>query len=117
MKRRTRTLNKTNTENKIIAIDFDGVIHDFKNPIAGRRMGGVIEGAKKALETLEFRGYEIIVFSYWAKNESNIKTIADWMEYYHCPYSQITNIKPNAVAYIDDRGIRFTSWQDIIGKF
>ncbi len=48
---------------KILAIDFDGVIHDFKNPIEGRRMGAPIEGTKEALDKFKSKGYKIIVFT------------------------------------------------------
>lgn len=105
------------SDNKKIAIDFDGVVHDFKNPVSGRRMGNPIDGTKRALDTLKSRGYEIIIFSYWAKDDLSIKTIADWLDYFNCPYDDITNIKPNAIAYIDDRGIKFTNWQEIIDRF
>ena len=28
----------------------------------------------------------------------------------------VTYIKPNAVAYIDDKGITFTNWSDVIDQ-
>lgn len=98
----------------IIAIDFDGTIHDFKHPVKGRKMGEPINGAREALKILKSKGYEIIVFCYWAYNERSIKTISDWMNYFNLPYDDITNIKPDAKAYIDDRGIRFTNWKEVL---
>jgi len=104
------------TQARVIAVDFDGTIHDVKNPIKSRRMGGPIEGAKEALRMLLSKGYEVVIFCYWAKDPQSIKTISDWMTYYRCPYSEITNIKPYAEAYIDDKGIRFTDWEDVLAE-
>ena len=100
-----------------IAVDFDGVIHNKSNPLPGRKMGGPIEGSKEALEYLRDLGYRIIIFSYWASSEKNIKVIEDWLKFYGMPYNEITNIKPNAEAYIDDKGIRFTTWEETLNWF
>ena len=102
------------TETKNIAIDFDGVIHDYKNPVPGRRMGALIEGAKEALERFRANGYRIISHTVRGTTEQSIKCVADWMNYFECPFDEITNIKPNAEAYIDDKGISFTSWLETI---
>ena len=96
---------------RVLAIDFDGVIHDFANPIEGRRMGGPIAGAKNALTQLH-RRYKIIVFTIW-RPESH-KTIKDFMKYYELPYDEITNVKPKADYYIDDHGLSFTNWENLL---
>ena len=95
-----------------IAIDFDGVIHAHKNPIEGRRMGPPIEGAKEALKTLS-RKYNIIIFSVWGDKP---KTIEDFMKYYELSFNSVTNIKPNATFYIDDRGLHFNSWSETLAE-
>ena len=41
------------------------------------------------------------------------KQITDWLELYKIPYDDLTNQKPPAIAYIDDRAVRFTNWNDI----
>jgi len=97
----------------ILAIDFDGVIHDNKHPIEGRRMGPPIKGAKEALETFIKRGDTIIVFTVWGGVKGQ-KTISDFMHYYHLPFNQITNIKPQADVYIDDKGLRFINWEEVL---
>ena len=101
---------------KVIAVDFDGVIHDFKNPVPGRRMGPPIQGAQDALNRLRAQGYEIVVFTVWG-DEKGQKTISDFMNYYDLPFDRITNIKPNADAYIDDKAVRFTSWEDVWNQY
>lgn len=96
----------------ILAIDFDGVVHDHKHPIEGRRMGAPIEGAKEALQIFKRRGDRVIIFSVWG-DAVRQKVIADWLKFYAIPHDSITNIKPMADVYIDDKAIRFTSWLDI----
>jgi len=97
---------------KVLAIDFDGVIHDYKNPIPGRRMGGPIKGTKETLIYFKNKGYKIIVFSIWGDEEGK-KTISDFMSYYKLPFTCITNIKPNADYYIDDKAIHFNNWVEV----
>lgn len=97
----------------ILAIDFDGVIHDFKHPIKGRRMGAPILGTKEALQDFKKRGHTIIVHTVWG-DEKGQKTIGDFMKYYGIPYDSITNIKPQADFYIDDKAIRFQDWDSMM---
>lgn len=94
---------------KVLAIDFDGVIHDFKNPLKGRRMGAPLPGAKEALIAYKQRGDTIIIHSVWGDKP---KAISDFMDYYGLPFDTITNIKPNADVYLDDKAIRFINWTE-----
>jgi len=98
---------------KVHAIDFDGVIHDHKNPVPGRRMGAPIEGAKEAITELKRRGDTVIVHSVWAGNP---KVIEDWMRYYEIPFDEVTNIKPQADIYLDDKAVRFTDWKSYVER-
>lgn len=99
---------------RTIAVDFDGTVHDVKNPIEGKRMGGVISGAKESLDTFKRKGYKIVIFCVWAKDENSIEIIANWMNYWDCKFDVITNIKPQADAYIDDKGIYFNNWPSVM---
>lgn len=107
----------TSSKYRIIAVDFDGVIHDHENPIEGRRMGAPIDGAQEALEYLKGQGDKIIIFCVWAGSDQGKKTISDWMVFYEIPFNDITNIKPNADFYIDDRAIRFVNWENTLEEF
>ena len=93
-----------------LAIDFDGVIHDHKHPIEGRRMGKPIEDAQEYITKLKQAGHEIIIFSVWGDQP---EVISDWMDYYNIPFDSITNIKPNADYFIDDKAIKFESWKNL----
>lgn len=93
-----------------LAIDFDGVIHDDKHPLPGKKMGPPIMGAKIALMRLKGRGCTIIVHTVRATNPQHVK---DWLDYYEIPYDDVTNIKPVADVYLDDKAVTFTSWEEI----
>lgn len=96
----------------IIAIDFDGVIHDHKNPVPGRKMGPPMEGAKEGITRLR-KTHRIVIWTVWGGTLNGRQTIADWMEYYKIPFDSITNEKPSAVAYVDDKAVRFISWKEL----
>lgn len=95
----------------ILAIDFDGVLHDHKKPVAGRRMGAPIEGAKEAMIKLKTEGHTLIIHSVWGDVGD---TIMMWLRYYGIPYDYITRTKPNADWYIDDKALRFTNWTETL---
>ena len=94
----------------VIALDFDRVIHDTDHPKEGRKMGPPLLGAKEALVDLFRQGHQIIVHSC-----NRPKVIQDWMQYYEIPYHYVWNQvgKPVADWYVDDRGVKFTSWADL----
>ena len=93
-----------------LAIDFDGVIHDYKNPVAERKMGLPMEGAKRCLDNYRMMGFKIIIHSVWGDKDG---IMGEWFKYYNIPYDLITNIKPTADYYIDDKAVKFTSWKEI----
>lgn len=94
----------------ILAIDFDGVLHDFKHPVEGRRMGPPMTGAKEKMVALKNAGHELIVHTVW--EPKSWPTITAWLAYYAIPYDLVTNVKPNADIYLDDKAVRFTSWSE-----
>src|SRR3990172_5727426 len=109
---------------KIIAVDFDGVIHRYRN---GWQDGSIYDiptnGSKVQLRRLVEKGYEIVIFTTRLNSEMgddiNLekKKMDEWLKvngfkkgvHYH----NITALKPKASFYIDDRAIRFTKWKDI----
>lgn len=97
----------------ILAIDFDGVIHDYQHPLPHRRMGAPVEGTAQALAHYKARGDTIYIYTIWPPTSHNV--ISDWMRYYNLPYDHITNVKQAADYYIDDKAVRFTNWVDTLG--
>lgn len=106
-----------------IAIDFDGVIHKYSRgwhdgTIYDDPMPGAIEGIKQLQ-----KNYAVFVFTtrdatdvaLWLNNHG-VDAVSD----YHVTTKDfwnnqqvvlVTNRKLAAVAYLDDRAIRFTDWQ------
>lgn len=115
---------------KTIAIDFDGVVHKYsKGWQDGKIYDEPVEGSLEAIITLLERGYKVSVFT----TRENTELVKTWIveKTYKCkglqskPYLfwfdrdefEVTNKKPPAIAYIDDRGIRFTNWKDMLNYF
>jgi hypothetical protein len=110
-------------ENKNIAIDFDGVIHNAdKGWGDGTCYGEPLPGAIDAIKQLS-NNYNIIIFTAKAKHDRplvNGKTgtelVKEWFEKYNIYQyiSYITSDKPRAELYIDDNGYRFENWDDTL---
>ncbi len=94
-----------------VCLDFDGVLNNYthydpNNCFTPR------PGAKEFLEKLN-ENYTVVILTArrfdkverWLKNYGLRKYVFD-----------VTNIKPPAVAYIDDRGIEFNGNYDIVLK-
>ena len=97
----------------ILAIDFDGVIHNPHDRTKGYKLGKPVPGAPEALRRFKDRGDTLIVHTVWGDTPENKKTISDWMIFFKVPCDYITNIKPKADWYIDDHGISFEGWDKI----
>lgn len=104
------------SENDTVAIDFDGVIHKYSK---GWQDGSIydepVEGVAEALYLLSLN-YNLCIYT--ARTDK--KAIEKWMEekvwggknqsLKPTGGIEITNLKPPALAYIDDRGLRFKNW-------
>lgn len=113
------------SEKQQIAIDFDGVIHKnsqgFKD---GTIYDEPIKGAIKSIEYLK-RDLEldIVIFSCKARpdrplinGKTGIDLIWEWFDKHNIKdhIKEVTYKKPNAIAYIDDKGVKFDNWKDCI---
>ena len=105
-----------------IAVDFDGVIHAYSRgwqdgTIYDEPVPGAFDGLRKLM-----RSYAVFVHTsrdpeqvaLWIKERSDLTTAWSPVEH-HEFWNQrgcmlVTSRKLPAVAYIDDRGIRFESW-------
>lgn len=94
----------------ILAIDFDGVLCDNNHVKPGFRMGEPIEGAQHAMLTLQRQGDTLIIHT----TRDRFTPVEDWLRHFEIPYDTVTNIKPNADVFIDDKAIRFTSWAQVL---
>jgi len=97
----------------ILAIDFDGVIHNTEDVVPGYKMGKPMHFARESMEVLKQRGNKLIVFTVRGSAE-NKKHVEEWLDYFAIPYDLVTNIKPEADVYIDDRAVRFVNWPFVL---
>lgn len=96
-----------------VGVDFDGVLHSYEPPPPGgeptlNEDDPPVEGAIDWLLDVA-RYFYVYVFSSFANTEERQLQMSTWLTthgFFGIPYT-ITNEKPPAVAYIDDRAIPF----------
>jgi hypothetical protein len=95
-----------------IAIDFDGTIADYTGGYQGPGIfGELLPGAREALVRLAER-FDIIVHT--ARGPDEHDRIQEYLEGHGIPIAEVTHLKRPAALYIDDRGLRFSSWKDTL---
>ena len=113
-------------EKDVIAVDFDGVIHkNSKGFHDGTIYDAPIDDVKKGLEYLS-NSCKLILYTCKANpnrplvnGKTGTELIWEWLEKYNLReyISEITFEKPNVKYYIDDKAIKFESWDKIIREF
>jgi hypothetical protein len=107
-----------------VCIDFDGVIHAYsKGYHDGTCYDKPVPLAFKRITDFQEKGYSVVILS-----ARSISDICDWLKKHDAPFGYvgdnghagtswnhvntvlITNQKPRAKIYIDDRGYRFYRW-------
>ena len=117
---KTETMTKITEQTeevKRLMIDLDGTIHKYsKGFLDGSIYDDPVEGSKETLEYFKDNGFEIIIFTSRLSREgtNTEEDIIEWLEKWGIPYDSITADKLPAVAYIDDRNLRFSSWKTTI---
>jgi histidinol phosphatase-like enzyme len=114
---------KIEESKKVVALDFDGVIHnDSKGFFDGTIYGNPIEGTEFALKYLSER-YKLVIFSCKSnperplvENKTGTELIWEWLEHHNLKQyiSYVVWGKPNALVYIDDKGLRFSNWSQTL---
>ena len=106
-----------------LAIDFDGVIHNFdKGWHDGTCYGDPIEGSLEALKQISEK-YSIIIFTAKAKpsrplvnGKTGTQLVQEWLEKHNVMkyVKEITAEKPRSQIYIDDKGYHFENWDETL---
>lgn len=106
-----------------IVLDLDGVICPVKRPEESYVDLTPLPGAAGRIRELRKAGHAVIIVTarHMATCEGNVgavvkrvgKLTLDWLEHHGIEYDEIHFGKPNADVYIDDRAIRFTTWDDV----
>lgn len=111
------------SKKKTIAIDFDGVLHDYSQGFQGKDVfGDMVHGADTATKVLKENGWTIIVYTTRPATEAMKK----WLKDKGISYDYI-NENPDqpeeskgakliADVYLDDRAMQFRGqWKWIVG--
>jgi hypothetical protein len=106
---------------RTIAIDFDGVIHQYRYGWqSGKIYDPPVDGAFEAMSQLIRAGFDLVIHTTREDHVAIKLWLKQWVtqdygEELSAVFQDIpiTNKKPPAIAYIDDRGLRFTNWNDI----
>ena len=89
----------------LVCVDLDGVLNTFDAWVAPEFFHPPRPGAREFLQKLHESGYRICVFTCrwweWAQRWLEQNGMAEFVE-------SVTDRKPPAVAYVDDRAICFT---------
>ena len=106
-----------------IVIDLDGTVCPVKTPDQSYADLLPLVGAADRIRELRRAGYYVVIVT--ARNmatcDGNVGKVLknvgwltlDWLARHGIEYDEIHFGKPNADLYIDDRGLRFTSWSDL----
>lgn len=95
-------------------IDFDNTLCDWNHPHPGHTWGNPILGAQLGMAHLRGMGLRLVVYTVKATTPEGTKAVEGWLRNNKIPYDEVTAIKPPAVVYLDDRAVRFTTWQAAI---
>jgi len=101
---------------KVVAVDFDGVIVECNGWKGHNHFGRVKKGAVEALREFKERGYVIVIWT----TRYNEEGIRKFLKDNGVPFDFInenpfgppdTSRKIYADVYLDDRAVRFESWE------
>lgn len=86
-----------------IAVDFDGVLNNYKGWDGEEELYRPRIGVSEFLSKLS-EEYRVIIYT-----SRNVKSVEEWLERYNLSQyiSDVTNNKPPAKCYIDDRAVNF----------
>ena len=106
-----------------IAIDFDGVIHNWdRGWHDGTLYGDPIPHAIHAIRELS-KKYRLVLWTAKAKANrplvngmTGIELIKEWLKRFGIDdcFAEITSDKPRAMLYIDDNAYRFDNWENTL---
>lgn len=106
-----------------IVVDLDGTICNIKEPNESYADVLPKPGAVEGLQKLRANGHTIIIQTArnMATRRGNVGKVLkhvgritlDWLDEHNIEYDEIHFGKPNAHLYIDDRGFRFSGWDNI----
>lgn len=113
-------MKKSSPHQKTICVDFDGVIADYSKGFQGQDVfGEPLSGASEGMQALRRKGWKIIIFT----TRQASPALMSYLNQYSIPFDEINSNseqpegtnpgKPIADVYLDDRAVRFESWDQV----
>lgn len=92
----------------IIVLDFDGVIHSYKNGWKGVTVipDEPVEGVKEFIKKIREK-FLVYILSSRTNTEEGKKAVENWLKKYNIEVDKVVEKKPPAYITIDDRCICF----------
>ncbi|MDR1220419.1 MAG: hypothetical protein LBK73_12530, partial [Treponema sp.] len=113
----------SDTGAKVVAVDFDGVINSYISGWKGpTETDEPVLSAAESLKTLYERGYKVVIFSTRANTREGIDAIREYLRKHTennelADAIEVTDQKPIADMYIDDRAIPFNGdWEETLKR-
>ena len=94
---------------KIIAIDIDGTLCTISENYEECKL---LDNAKESIDYIRSKGYK--VFLHTGRHILNSEVTIKWLKQNDINYDHIVFGKPPAKYYIDDKGISFDSWVNVL---
>lgn len=114
-------LGQGEPQQKTICVDFDGVISDYSQGFQGADVfGPPIQGAAESIAALREQGWKVIIHTTRKETHglrSYLRRNGIWFDEINRNNSQPKDTnqgKPMADVYLDDRAVRFTSWDQAL---
>jgi len=106
---------------RVIAIDFDGVIHQYRGWNGEGKFNKPMQGAKEGIDRIREEGYKVLIFTCRIDTDA----VKEWLDKYDIRYDGINEhlvkfshtdktptMKPLADAYVDDKAVGFSVWDN-----
>lgn len=101
---------------RTICLDFDGVLHSYRSGWCGAEVipDPPIHGTREAIARLR-RLYRVVIHSARCHSEAGRLAVDAWLKKHGIEVDEICEHKPPAIAYVDDRAIRFRGeWESVL---
>jgi hypothetical protein len=101
---------------RVICVDFDGTLTNRTRPYepGPAQEDGITPGAATAIRRMKAAGFSVVVLTARPPGE-----VWSWLARHDLmtTVDNVTNTKPPALAYVDDRGVEFDgSWARVLGR-
>ena len=104
------------TMQRALCTDLDGCLHAYRDGWQGHSVVAdePEPGAVAACKALAEAGWRLYVLT----SRQELGVVVDWLDRHGFPDMEVTRVKPIAVAYVDDRALRYEgNWPSVRKMF